>query len=166
MGSLVLVGVAAGRAAESNQTTAPAGERTDATRTPARDPVPMRAVSSRSTRRLLLAALAGVLVLCAAAPAPASGGPRYDVPDGFRRCPHVGAENGFFKWASVRHTTCRRGGALVRAYAAAMARTELPRRVRGYRCRIRVWRNADGDIYASRQVCARGRVVVRFYGMV
>ena len=35
---------------------------------------------------------------------------------------------------------------------------------RGYACDIRYWRNADGDIYASRHSCRRGTVTIRFYG--
>jgi hypothetical protein len=42
----------------------------------------------------------------------------------------------------------------------------MPRRVLGFRCTIRYWRNEEGDIYASRHRCARGAVVIRFYGMV
>ena len=53
------------------------------------------------------------------------------------------------------------------AYGAAEVRTEqMPRRLRGFACDIRYWRNADGDIYASRHVCRRGTVRIRFYGMV
>ena len=40
------------------------------------------------------------------------------------------------------------------------------RHLRGYACDIRYWRNADGDIYASRHACRRGGVAIRFYGMV
>jgi hypothetical protein len=92
--------------------------------------------------------------------------PRYDVPSGYTRCPKVTAWNGFFKWVSVRHASCRRARTFLRAYARKAARGPMPRRVRGFRCRIRYWRNDDGDIYASRHRCALRPVVVRFYGMV
>jgi hypothetical protein len=42
----------------------------------------------------------------------------------------------------------------------------MPRIVGRFRCRLRFWRNDDGEVYASRHRCRRGRVVVRFYGMV
>jgi hypothetical protein len=42
----------------------------------------------------------------------------------------------------------------------------MPRHVAGYRCRIRYWRDGDGDVYASRHVCTRRAVTIRFYGMV
>jgi hypothetical protein len=42
----------------------------------------------------------------------------------------------------------------------------MPRRVRGFRCAIRYWRNEEGDIYASRHTCVHGRAVIRFYGRV
>jgi hypothetical protein len=54
----------------------------------------------------------------------------------------------------------------VSAYAARADGAPMPRRVGAYTCRIRYWRNADGDIYASRHVCTRCDVVIRFYGMV
>ena len=92
--------------------------------------------------------------------------PRYDVPAGYVRCPTVKAWNGFFKWASARHASCRRARTFLRAYARKAQRGPMPRRLRGFRCRIRYWRNAEGDIYASRHRCARERVVIRFYGMV
>jgi hypothetical protein len=92
--------------------------------------------------------------------------PRYDVPTGYNRCGGVTAWNGFFKWVSVRHTTCRRAQRFLRAYARSAERGPMPRRVRGFRCAIRYWRNEEGDIYASRHRCARDRAVIRFYGMV
>jgi hypothetical protein len=52
------------------------------------------------------------------------------------------------------------------AYAARAADGPMPRHLRGYACDIRYWRNADGDIYASRHACRRGAVAIRFYGMV
>lgn len=113
-----------------------------------------------------LGAVAVVVALLApAGSAAAAAEPRYDVPDGFTRCPDAIAWNGFFKWASVHGSTCRTAARFVRTYAAA-AQDGMPRRVRGYGCRIRYWRNEDGDIYASRHVCARGNVMIRFYGMV
>jgi hypothetical protein len=42
----------------------------------------------------------------------------------------------------------------------------MPRRVGHYTCRIRYWRNDEDTVYASRHVCTRGRVTIRFYGMV
>ena len=74
--------------------------------------------------------------------------------------------NGFFKWVSARHASCRRARAVLRAYAAKAGSGPMPRRVLGFRCNIKYWRNDDGDIYASRHRCARRAVVVRFYGMV
>ena len=95
-----------------------------------------------------------------------SAGPRYDVPRGFTRCPHAVAWRGFFKWASARHSTCRRAARFMREYAERAGGTRMPRQVAGYRCRIHYWRNEDGDIYASRHVCVRRDVTIRFYGMV
>ena len=92
--------------------------------------------------------------------------PSYDVPPGYDRCPRVMAWHGFFKWVSVRHTPCRRAQRFLRAYAAVAERGPMPRRVRGFRCAIRYWRNEEGDIYASRHRCVHGRAVIRFYGMV
>jgi hypothetical protein len=92
--------------------------------------------------------------------------PRYDVPSGYTRCSTVTAWNGFFKWVSARHSSCRRARAFLRAYARKAEAGPMPRRVRGFRCRIRYWRNEEGDIYASRHRCARGSIVFRFYGMV
>jgi hypothetical protein len=92
-------------------------------------------------------------------------GPRYDVPPGYDKCRGVAAWNGFFKWVSVKHATCRRAQRFLRAYAIAAERGPMPRRVRGFRCTIRYWRNGEGDIYASRHRCRSGREVVRFYGM-
>ena len=92
--------------------------------------------------------------------------PRYDVPPGYTRCSTVTAWNGFFKWVSTRQSTCRRARAFLRAYARKAAAGPMPRRVLGFRCRIRYWRNEEGDIYASRHRCGRGSIVFRFYGMV
>jgi len=103
-------------------------------------------------------ALAGV--------AQAFAGPRYDVPAGFTRCPHAIAWNGFFKWASEHGTTCRAVRRYMRVYAARASGPHMPRHVAGYHCRIHYWRDADGDIYASRHTCVRGGVTIRFYGMV
>jgi hypothetical protein len=92
--------------------------------------------------------------------------PRYDVPADYVRCPTVTAWNGFFKWVSARHTSCRRARAFLRAYAKEAQRGPMPRRLRDFRCTIRYWRNEEGDVYASRHRCRRGGVVIRFYGMV
>ena len=115
----------------------------------------------------LLGALATTITLAAAVNAGAVHRPRYDVPPGFVRCPRAQALNGFFKWASVERTTCRAAARFMRAYGAREAATgTMPRALRRYRCAIRYWRNADGDIYASRHVCRRANVAIRFYGMV
>ena len=113
-------------------------------------------------RRLLATTLLFGLLLAGTAHA----GPRYDVPEGFTRCPQAVAWHGFFKWASQRHTTCRAAERFMRAYAARAGGADMPRAVAGYRCRIHYWRNADGDIHASRHVCTRRDVTIRFYGMV
>jgi hypothetical protein len=110
------------------------------------------------------AVLAAALVL--GTYAGAADRPRYDVPRGYTRCPDAKAWNGFFKWASIRRTTCRHATDFMRAYARQATHGDMPRRLHGFRCRIRYWRNEHGDIYASRHTCARRRVVVRFYGMV
>lgn len=107
-----------------------------------------------------------LVALLAAAGAGAADKPHYDVPAGFKRCAHATAWNGFFKWASVRHAPCERAERFMRAYADAAAYGPMPRRLRGFQCRIHFWHNEDGDVYASRHVCARARVVIRFYGMV
>jgi len=106
------------------------------------------------------------LVLAMTASAAAVDRPRYDVPPGFTRCPHAKAEGGFFKWASEQRTSCRAAAAFMADYAKAASDGPLPRRLHGYRCDIRYWRNADGDIYASRHACRRRAVAIRFYGMV
>jgi len=101
-----------------------------------------------------------------AAATAAASGPRYDVPSGFTRCPRARAWHGFFKWASVQHTTCRRAATFMREYAEHADGPSMPRRVGEYTCRIRYWRNDEGDIYASRHVCTRRGATIRFYGMV
>jgi hypothetical protein len=93
-------------------------------------------------------------------------GPRYDVPPGVTRCSHAVAWHGFFKWASERRTDCRTVARYLRAYAAHASGPSMPRNVAAYRCRIRYWRDTEGDIYASRRVCRHGSVTIRFYGMV
>lgn len=104
--------------------------------------------------------------LVAAVGAAAANRPHYDVPRGFTRCAHTTAWNGFFKWASVDHTSCRYAADFMRAYARAVPDDgTMPKHVRGFDCSIRYWRNEDGDVNASRHRCARGRLVVRFYGM-
>ena len=107
----------------------------------------------------------GLVLGFASGAAARDAGPRYDVPPGYDKCRGVVAWNGFFKWVSVRHATCRRAQRFLRAYAIAAERGPMPRRVRGFRCTIRYWRNGDGDIYASRHRCRSRRDVVRFYGM-
>jgi hypothetical protein len=114
-------------------------------------------------RRLMVTTM--MIGLALAAPAQAAP-PRYDVPAGFTRCSHAVAWNGFFKWASQRHTTCRAAARFMRSYANRAQGGQMPRRVAGHSCRVHFWRNEDGDIYASRHVCARGDEVIRFYGMV
>jgi hypothetical protein len=57
--------------------------------------------------------LAAALVL--ATYVDAADRPRYDVPRGYTRCPDAKAWNGFFKWASVRGTTCRHAANFIRA---------------------------------------------------
>jgi hypothetical protein len=114
--------------------------------------------------RWLMTMVLTALVL--AGPAHAATGPRYDVPQGFTRCANAHALHGFFKWASQRHVTCRRAAAFMRDYAEHAGGARMPRHVAGYDCRIHYWRNEDGDVYASRHVCARGDLTIRFYGMV
>ncbi len=114
-------------------------------------------------RRALAAAL--IVAIWLAAAASGADEPRYDVPSGFRRCPHAIAWNGFFKWASVRRTTCHHAATFMRAYARAAEKGPMPHRVKGFRCRIRYWKNADREVYASRHRCLRRRVIIRFYGM-
>ena len=116
--------------------------------------------------RAVWAAVTLTLALALVPAAVAQDQPHYDVPAGYARCPRVTAWNGFFKWMSVRHTTCRRARRFLRAYARAADRGPMPRHLRGFRCTIRYWRNDEGDIYASRHRCRRGAVVIRFYGMV
>jgi hypothetical protein len=89
--------------------------------------------------------------------------PHYDVPAGFAKCPRAQAWHGFFKWASERGTTCARASAFIHAYARAAADGPMPRHVRGFRCRIRFWRDEQGDLYASRHRCTRRAQVIRFY---
>jgi hypothetical protein len=115
--------------------------------------------------RMRLAGAALVIALALPVGAMAADGPHYVVPPGFVRCAGAKAAGGFFKWASVEHTTCRSAARFMRAYARAAADGPMPRRLRGYRCAIRYWRNADGDIYASRHACRRDSVAIRFYGM-
>jgi hypothetical protein len=119
----------------------------------------------RGARRALAGAL--LVTLACAASAGAADRPRYDVPAGFTRCAHATAWHGFFKWASQRHTSCRYASDFMRAYARAVPDSgAMPRRVRGFDCAVRYFKNDDGDVYASRHRCVRRRVTVRFYGMV
>jgi hypothetical protein len=106
-----------------------------------------------------------VIALALPAGAVAADGPHYIVPAGFVRCARVKAAGGFFKWASVEHATCRAAADFMTAYARAAGDGPMPRRLRGYRCAIRYWRNGDGEIYASRHSCRRDSVAIRFYGM-
>jgi hypothetical protein len=112
--------------------------------------------------------LAVMLALGLAMPASAAVAdrPHYDVPPGFTRCPGAKAAGGFYKWASEQRTTCHAASAFMAAYARAASDGPMPRHLEGYRCDIRYWRNADGDIYASRHACRRGARAIRFYGMV
>ena len=122
-------------------------------------------VSARLGRPFWVAT-AAALALALTTGAAAAEGPHYVVPPGYTRCPSAKALGGFFKWASVRRATCRDAASFMRAYGAAEAvRRSMPRRLRGYTCDIRYWRNAEGDIYASRHACHRGSVTIRFYGM-
>jgi hypothetical protein len=110
-----------------------------------------------------------VVVMLALAPpaiAAAADAPHYDVPPGFTRCPQAKAAGGFYKWASAERTTCHATAAFMARYAKAASDGPMPRHLNGYRCDIRYWRNADGDIYASRHACRRGALAIRFYGMV
>ena len=116
--------------------------------------------------RWLTALVLTMGVLVAAPAAAVAAGPRYDVPRGFTRCSHAVAWHGFFKWASARHTTCAVTSRFMRRYAARADGTTMPRRVDGYACRVHYWRNAEGDVYATRHVCTRDDVTIRFYGMV
>jgi hypothetical protein len=123
--------------------------------------------TSRTACMRTTGALVVVLALAVVSPpAHAADRPRYDVPSGYLRCPKATAWNGFFKWVSVRHTSCRRARVFLRAYAEKAEQGPMPRRLRGFRCTIRYWRNDEGDVYASRHRCRRGGVVIRFYGMV
>jgi len=123
-------------------------------------------VRTQAKRRRTAAATLAAVVLLLAPAAAAAVQPHYDVPSGFTRCAAATAWNGFFKWASVRHASCRRAKRFMRAYADAATYGPMPRRLQGFHCRIHFWRNPDGDVFASRHVCARGEVVIRFYGMV
>ncbi len=116
-------------------------------------------------RRRVVSVVVMALVLAPSAVA-ATDPPHYDVPPGFTRCPQAKAEGGFFKWASVERATCHSAAEFMTAYAARSADGPMPRHVRGYACDIHYWRNADGDIFASRHACRHGRVAIRFYGMV
>ena len=116
--------------------------------------------------RLRVGSLVAALALAMAPSAGAIDAPHYDVPAGFTRCSRATAAGGFFKWASEQRTTCRAAAAFMAGYARAAADGPMPRRLDGYRCDIRYWRNSDGDIYASRHACRRGARAIRFYGMV
>jgi hypothetical protein len=122
-----------------------------------------RADEMRMTRAV---AVAVTLTLAFVPAAVGQAQPRYDVPQGYARCPQVTAWNGFFKWMSVKHATCRHAQRFLRTYARTAERGPMPRHVRGFRCTIRYWRTEEGDIYASRHRCTRGPVAIRFYGMV
>jgi hypothetical protein len=106
------------------------------------------------------------LTLALATSAAGADRPRYDVPRGYAKCAHVVAWNGFFKWVSVRHARCRRAQRFLRAYAIAAEAGPMPRHLAGFTCTIRYWRDAEGDVYASRHRCTRDGAVIRFYGMV
>jgi len=116
--------------------------------------------------RWFTALVVTVGVLAAIPAAAVAAEPGYDVPRGFTRCPHAIAWHGFFKWASARHASCTETSRFMRRYAARADGTTMPRRVAGYTCRIQYWRDAEDNVYASRHVCARADVTIRFYGMV
>jgi hypothetical protein len=122
-----------------------------------------RPIHVQNVRTVLLSI---ALALVFASTSAAAERPRYDVPAGYAKCPTVRAWNGFFKWVSVRHATCRDARRFLRAYAARAEIGPMPRCVRGFACTIRYWRNEDGDPYASRHRCTRHGAVIRFYGMV
>ena len=107
----------------------------------------------------------GVLATAHPAATAPTARPHYDVPSGFTRCPDAVAWHGFFKWASVRHTTCAAAARFMRTYATHADGPTMPRRVAGYTCRIHYWRDAESNIYASRHVCTRDGATIRFYGM-
>jgi hypothetical protein len=111
-----------------------------------------------------LGAPAPLLLAAALALAPAP--PHYDVPRGYTRCPDAKAWHGFFKWASAKDASCREAAHFMRAYAEKAGGDALPTRVDGYRCKIFLWRNEDGDVYASRHTCTKHDATVRFYGEV
>jgi hypothetical protein len=118
------------------------------------------------TTRTVPVAVTLIIALAFVPAAVAQDRPRYDAPRGYARCPRVTAWHGFFKWMSVKHTTCRHAQRFLRAYARKADRGPMPRHVGGFRCTIRYWRTEEGDIYASRHRCTRGSVAIRFYGMV
>jgi hypothetical protein len=105
-------------------------------------------------------------LLLAAALALAPPAPHYDVPRGYVRCPEAKAWHGFFKWASAKDASCREAARFMRDYAGRAGGDELPTRVDGYRCKVFLWRNDDGDVYASRHTCTKHHATVRFYGEV
>src|SRR3954462_15667012 len=113
--------------------------------------------------RVALAAPASLLLAAALALAP---GPRYDVPQGYTRCPDAKAWHGFFKWASVDGTSCREARRFMRAYADKAGGDELPTRVDGYRCKVFYGLGDAGLIYPGRHTGTHGKAVVRFYGKV
>ncbi len=114
--------------------------------------------------RILASGCIAMLLLVGSAAA--ADAPRYDVPAGFKRCPQATAWNGFFKWASTHGPSCRYAATFMRAYARGAQDGPMPRAVSGFRCRIRYWRNEEGEIYASRHRCERRSAVIRFYGTV
>jgi hypothetical protein len=116
--------------------------------------------------RLAAAALAVTLVLVLATGASAATRPHYDVPSGYTRCAGAHAWHGFFKWASAKRTSCAYVADFMRAYGGKADSGPMPRSVRGFSCRIHYWRDATGDIYASRHTCTRGAIAIRFYGEV
>ena len=123
----------------------------------------MRADGAWIRSGVAVAAALSALVL--APGASAAERTRPDAPSGLRPCPQARAWNGFFHGAVVSGTTCARARSFVRAYARRATGVDLPRRVRGFSCAVRVRRTADGDVYASRHACVRGRVTIRFLGM-
>src|ERR1700754_3749911 len=65
-----------------------------------------------------------------------AGGPHYDVPRGYTRCPSATAWHGFFKWASEEGSTCQAAARFMRSYAdAADGAPAMPRAACGLHVR-------------------------------
>jgi hypothetical protein len=61
-----------------------------------------------------------------------AGGPHYDVPRGYTRCPHAVAWHGFFKWASEEGSTCRPRASCASTRKKADGAATMPRRAAAY----------------------------------